>query len=191
VEGLFVDHDLGLLDALVMAELARQLERGFVGLQAAGAEEDLVQPRALAQHGGQSLGVGRVVVVAGVDQLGDLLLQRGNQLGVGVAQGVDRDAAECIQVFLAVDVPDAAAVTVRERDRQAAVGVHDMRFDRSSVGHGEISKNVKNEVSVLGGPDPGNDRVASVGILGPVLAGFDDAAVRLPISRRHKCYRLS
>ena len=37
-----------------------------------------------------------------------------------------------------------------------------MRFDRSSVGHGEISKNVKNEVSVLGGPDPGNDRQANI-----------------------------
>jgi hypothetical protein len=59
-----------------------------------------------------------------VDELADLVLQRGHQLGVVVAQGVDGDAAQRVQVLLAVDVPDAAALAVRQRDGQAAVGVH-------------------------------------------------------------------
>ena len=39
VEGRFVDDDLGPLDALVVAELARDLERRLVGLEAGVAEE--------------------------------------------------------------------------------------------------------------------------------------------------------
>ncbi len=58
--------------------------------------------------------------------LAKLILQGGDELGVGVAQGVDGDAAQTVQVLLAVDVPDAAALAMRQGDRQAAVGVHDM-----------------------------------------------------------------
>jgi hypothetical protein len=47
-----------------------------------------------------SFSAGHVVVVAGVDQLGDLVLQRRHQLGVVVAQGVDGDAAQAVQVLL-------------------------------------------------------------------------------------------
>ena len=49
-----------------------------------------------------------------------------DQLGVRVSQGVDGNAAQTVQVLLAVHVPHAAASAMRHRDRQAAVSVHDV-----------------------------------------------------------------
>ena len=45
VEGRLVDDDLGPLDALVVAVLARDLERRLVGLEPGVAEEDVAQAR--------------------------------------------------------------------------------------------------------------------------------------------------
>ena len=61
-----------------------------------------------------------------MDQPGQLVLQRGHQLGVVVAQCVDGNAAERIQVFFAVDIPDAAALAMRQGNWQAAIGWHHM-----------------------------------------------------------------
>jgi hypothetical protein len=47
-----------------------------------------------------------------VDDLADLVLQRRHQLGVVVAQRVDGNAAQRVQVLLAVHVPHAAALAV-------------------------------------------------------------------------------
>ena len=126
VEGGFVDDDLGALDALVVAELAGQLQGGFVGFQAGTAEEGVGQARQLGELGGELFLAGHVVVVGAVDQLGQLVLQGGHQLGVVVAQRVDGDAAQAVEVDLARGVPDSAALAVRQRDRQATVGVHDV-----------------------------------------------------------------
>lgn len=109
-----------------MAELARQLERRFVGFEAGAAEEGIGQARELGQLGGELFLAGHVVVVGAVDQLADLVLQRGHQFGMVVAQRVDGDAAEAVEVGAAVRVPDSATLTVRQRDRKAAVGVHDV-----------------------------------------------------------------
>ena len=87
----------------------------------------LRQPRQLAQLGRQLLLQRHLVVVGAVDQLGDLVLQRRHQLGVGVAERVDGDAGQRVEVFAALGVPDAAALAVRQRERQAAVGVHHVR----------------------------------------------------------------
>jgi len=81
VEGLFVDDDLGSLDTAVVSVLARDLQCRLVGLQPAVAEERVRQPGQRGESGGELLLQRHVVVVAGVDQLGDLLLQRGNQSG--------------------------------------------------------------------------------------------------------------
>ncbi len=93
MERFFVHHHFGALNALVVAELAGQLQGGFVGFQAGGAEKHIRHARALYQQLGQLFLQGDVVVVGGVDQLGQLVLQSGHELGVVVAQGVDRDAA--------------------------------------------------------------------------------------------------
>ena len=82
VEGRLVDDDLRALDALVVAELARDLERRLVRLEAGVAEEDVAQARQLAQLGRELLLQRHEVVVRAVDQLGDLVVQRRHELGV-------------------------------------------------------------------------------------------------------------
>ena len=138
VEGLFVHHNLGSLDALVVAEFARQLQRRLIGLQPGGAEKHIGHARQFDQFGRQRLLVRHMVVVGGVNQLGELVLQGRDQLGMVVAQRVDRDAAQCIEVALAIDVPHAATLPVRQRNRQAAVGVHHMGRRGLLVGDGGI-----------------------------------------------------
>ena len=48
--------------------------------------------------------------------------------GMAVAQDVDRDAAEQVQVGLAVDVGDHGAVAAGQRHRRGAVVVHHHGF---------------------------------------------------------------
>ena len=124
MKSLFVDHDFRALNATVMAELARQLQRRFVRFQAGGAEEDVGHAGALDQQAGQHFLVRHMVVVGGVDQLGQLVLQRRHQLGVVVAQGIDCNPAQRIQIFAPVGIPYAATLAVRHGNGQAAVGVH-------------------------------------------------------------------
>ena len=126
MEGVLEHHHFGLGDALVMAELARDLERSLVGFQTGVAEEHVLHAGDLDQLGSQHFLAGHVVVVGAVDHLAHLFLQGGDQLGVRVAQGVDGNAAQTVQVLLAVHVPHAAASAMRHRDRQAAVSVHDV-----------------------------------------------------------------
>jgi hypothetical protein len=45
MEGFFVHHDFGPLDALVVAELACQFQRGLVGFQPGGAEKHIAHAR--------------------------------------------------------------------------------------------------------------------------------------------------
>jgi hypothetical protein len=102
---------------------------------AGGAEEDVGQARQLDQLGGQFFLVGHVVVVAAVDDLADLVLQRRHQLRVVVAEGVDGDAAQRVEVRLAVHVPHAQALAMRQRDRHPAVGVHGVGGGRRDQSH--------------------------------------------------------
>ncbi|MNW12971.1 hypothetical protein D3C71_2107920 [compost metagenome] len=58
-----------------------------------------------------------------------------------VAQRVDRDATQAVQVFLAVDVPDSAALTAGQCNGHAAIGVHHVgRSCLNESGHAEISR---------------------------------------------------
>jgi hypothetical protein len=98
-------------DALVVAELACNLQRGLVGLQPELQKNTLLMPERSTSLAAAAP-AGHVVVVGGVDELRELVLQRGHQLGVVVAQGVDGNAAQRVEVLLAVDVPDAAALAV-------------------------------------------------------------------------------
>ena len=95
-----------------MAKLAGQFQRGLVGFQPCGAEKHVFQTGQLNQFGGQRFLQRHMVVVGAMNHLADLCLQGGHQPGVVVAQRVDCNAAEPVQVALAVDVPHAAAVAV-------------------------------------------------------------------------------
>ncbi len=123
---LLVDHDLGPLYALVMTELARQFECSLVGFQPCRAEEHVGHAGELDEFFGQYFLVRYVVVVGSVNQFAQLVLQRRHQFGVVVPQRVDRDATQGVQILLAIDVPDTATLAMREGDRHAPVGVHDV-----------------------------------------------------------------
>ncbi|MPN47877.1 hypothetical protein SDC9_195481 [bioreactor metagenome] len=96
MEGVLIDHDHRLFDALVHAVLARDLDGGLVGFQARVAEEHVVHLGALDQQLGELLLPGHMVVIGGMDQLGHLFLQRGHELGVVVAQCVHRNAGQTV-----------------------------------------------------------------------------------------------
>jgi hypothetical protein len=55
-----------------------------------------------------------------VDQLGGLLLDRGDDLGVGMAGRVDRDPGGEVEEEVAVDVLDRQAVAADGNDRIGA-----------------------------------------------------------------------
>ena len=106
---------------------AGELERGLVGLGAGVAEEDtrVVGP---AEEADEALGQGdlwlggeEVGHVAERAELGGDGLDEG---GVGVAEGVDGDAAEQVDVLLAVGVPHVRALPAGEGQHGRAEGVH-------------------------------------------------------------------
>ena len=103
-------------------------QRRLVGLKAAVAKEDPAHARQLAQLGREFFLQRRTVVVRGVNQPADLFLQCGNQFRVRMAQGVDRNAAQTVEVLLAVGVPHPAALPMRHRHGKPAIGVHDVGF---------------------------------------------------------------
>ena len=107
-----------------------ELERGLVGLGAGVGEEHLAGP-AGAEQREQLLGeldlrlAGEEVrdVAERLELVGDRLDQR----RVGVAERVDGDAAEQVDVLLAVGVPDVGALAADERQLRRAEGVHQRR----------------------------------------------------------------
>ena len=78
MEGFFINHDLGPGDTFVDAVLARDLQRCLVGFQARVAEEHVGHARQLHQAGRELLLARDVVIVRGMDELGNLVLQRGH-----------------------------------------------------------------------------------------------------------------
>ena len=80
-----------------------------------------------AQAVGELLLLAHLVDVRGVDQSADLLRERRDQARMCMPEAVDRDAGECIEIFSALLVGEPRAAAVREGDRQAAIGVHQVR----------------------------------------------------------------
>ena len=98
--------------------LARHLDRAFHRLGAGIGEEHHVGEARRAQPLGQPLGLGDAVEVGDVPELLGLLGERLDQVRMGVAERVDRDAGGEIEIALAVgrDQPRALAALEREID---------------------------------------------------------------------------
>ncbi len=91
---------------LLMPVAPRQLDRRFVRLRAAVAEKDPVGARMIDQHLGESdLRLG-VVEIRHMDQLRRLALDRLHQIRMAVAQDIDRDATDKVDVLPAFHVVD-------------------------------------------------------------------------------------
>ena len=130
MEGALADDDLGPVDALVVAELARDLDRRLVGLEAGRAEERRCsgpsartawRPASPAAAPGSSWTCGSACRPG----------RRWPPPACGWAWPSVLTAMppSASRYFAAFGVPDPAASAVRQRERQAAVGVH-------HVGHG-------------------------------------------------------
>lgn len=62
-----------------------------------------------------------------MDQPRHLLAKRLHQTRMVVAEGIDRHARHSVQIALALLVDDMAALAADKRDRQPAIGIHQMR----------------------------------------------------------------
>ena len=106
------------------ARLARELDRRLARLGAGVAEEDLAaeaRPRQALGQTHRGLGVEKI---ADVHQPPGLLAHGCDHLGMTVPDVRDGDAAEKVEVLVAVDVPQTRALATHELDGLARVGVN-------------------------------------------------------------------
>src|SRR5581483_1958502 len=134
VEGAFEGDDAVAFGmALGGMMLARHLDHAFHRLRAGIAEEDVVGKALLAQPGGELFAVGAPEQVRHVPELGRLLLQRLDEMRMGMAQRVHRDARGEIEIALAIrrDQPGALAALKGE----IGPGENGKQVRRGAVGH--------------------------------------------------------
>ena len=121
VEAALGGHDVGAAGA------PGQLERRLVGLGAGVGEEHLARPPRVEQReqllGQPDLRLGGEEVRDVAERL-ELRRHRRDQGRVPVAERVDRDAAEEVDVLLAVGVPDVGALAADQRQLGRPEGVH-------------------------------------------------------------------
>ena len=132
--------------------MARELDRGLDHLGPAVAEVDPgLATRDLGdlREPAADLRVDRQVEVGRreMDQLGRLLLDRGDDAGMGMARRVDRDAGREVEEQVAVDVLDRQALATNRDDR---IGARETprcpRFVEGDVGPGLRARNLGDEV---------------------------------------------
>ena len=104
---------------------AGELERSLPGFGAAVAEEDAVEAADLGEAEGEFGGVLVEEEVRGVEEALRSVRDGFFDGGMGVAEGGDADAAEQIEVVVAVLVAQIDAVAADEEDGVAFVGVEE------------------------------------------------------------------
>ena len=116
---------------------ARQLDGTFVGFGTRIRKERLpvfrvsagqVHLQQVVNLLGQLTPALDVVVIAHVHELGSLILQRLHECRMTMPEADNADAAEEVEVFLALIVPQTHALAPHELDRLAAERVHDIGF---------------------------------------------------------------
>ena len=118
--------DLEAAGAAVVAPAPRQLERGLVGLRAGVAEEHPPIAEMAAQTRRQPRHRLGVEDVGDVRKLLGLFLDRAHDAGMAVPQRSHGEAAEKIQIAIAVGVIEIGAGAAHEGERHAAVGVDEI-----------------------------------------------------------------
>ncbi len=101
--------------------LASDLQRTLVGFGPGVAEKDPVHAADAHQLFGQLCHGGGVIVAGCVNQRRRLLLNGLNHAGVAVAERVDSDACQEVQILFAARVPDAHSLPAHEGNWQAGV----------------------------------------------------------------------
>ena len=109
-----------------------RLDRAFQRLGARIGEEHLVGEGRLRQPAAEAFLAGDLVEVRQVPDLLGLVLQRGDEMGMGVAQRIDGDAGGEIEISLAILGDEPHALPAREPERCTHIGF----IERRGIGHG-------------------------------------------------------
>jgi hypothetical protein len=114
VESTFEHDDGGLLDAARVAVQPRELDRGLVGFRAGIAEKAVLHLRNLGQCRAQLFLRLDAIEIRRVDQLVGLRANGGRHSRMRMAQPVDRDAGDAIQITASVSVIEVHTLAVTE-----------------------------------------------------------------------------
>src|SRR6185437_4680212 len=131
-------NDLEAAGAAVVAPAPRQLKRGLVGFRARVAKEQPPVAKMPAQPRGQPRHRFGVKDVGDVSELFGLLLDRAHDARMAVAERRHGEAAEKIQIAVAIGVIEISAGAAHEGERHAAVSVDEIlmgEVDDFSVVH--------------------------------------------------------
>src|ERR1700739_3547132 len=95
----------------------RELQSAVDRFRAAVGEKDVVQARPFGELAGQGSLVRVVIKIREVNRLGRFAANDLDDARMGMAEGVDGDAPEKIEIFLAGAVKDVNATAMRQQER--------------------------------------------------------------------------
>ena len=122
--GAFEADEAALLQASdAVAGQARQLDRTFDGFGAAVREKHAIQARELDEFLGEPSLVLVAVEVRNVDQFGGLVTNRLHDSRVRVAERVDAQAGDEVEVLLPLEVEEENSFAALKGDRVAVVSL--------------------------------------------------------------------
>ena len=121
------DDAVALRRAARRLVFARHLDRAFHRLGAGIAEEHVVGKARLAQPLCGALALRNLIEIGDVPDLPGLLLERGDELGMGMPQRIDGDARAKIEIALAVGRDQPYAFAPLESEVDAREGRHQVR----------------------------------------------------------------
>ena len=133
VERMFHDDDVGAVDVALVSVEARELDRRLVRLGAGVAEEHFVHAGQCGKAVGQFFRRRNAIEVGRVQQARRLPGDRSDQRRVIVAQRIDGDPGERVEVAAPLAIGDPASLTVSESHRQAGIGIHQVRHKHPLV----------------------------------------------------------
>ncbi|OIQ71133.1 hypothetical protein GALL_472500 [mine drainage metagenome] len=138
MEGAFEHHDFRPGDTAIVAVQPGQLDCRLVRFQSGIAEKRRIHLAQDAKPVGQLFLQGNAIQIGAVDELAHLIGEGRHQPRMRMAQGVDRDARQGVEIAATLRIPDPCTLAMRQRDRQAGIGVHQM------CGHGHLLEAGKN-----------------------------------------------
>ena len=115
---------------MLAAVAPRQLDGCFIGFGAAVTKKHAIRKRVAAKLTRQ-LGLRQnMIEIGNVDQLARLLLDGAHDGRMAMAQAVNRDSGEKVEVFFSIGVPHPSPFATHQSDRIASVGVSDIIFGK-------------------------------------------------------------
>ena len=132
MKGAFEHHDSGFFNPTIVAVKTCEFYRRFIGLGSGIAEEAIVHACQLCQDRAQLLLCFNAIQVRGVHQFVGLLPNGGGNRRVRMAQSVDSNARNPVEIPSPLGIINVHAFSVTECHRQASVSLHQCRHGSDS-----------------------------------------------------------